>query len=164
MIQEISFQTLSRTLGVRYYRLALGAAAARDLSRAVLYAGYAVMLDSENLDAAKLLRLCRDELGEDGGSEDFPRYTDHSLEAVRGLAAKKKWREAACAAHTLPHQNLRVFNIQGCPLALAKDYAKGADCFALALAKDRYSRLAAEGIAKLSSKRKSFWNILRGLL
>ena len=164
MIQEISFQTLSRTLGTRYYRLALGAAASRDLSRAVLYAGYAVLLDHENPGAAKLLRLCRHELGEDGGTEDFPRYTDHSLEAVRVLAAEKKWREAARAAHALHDQSVRVLNIQGCLWTLAKDYAKGADCFALALGKNRSSRLAAEGLAELAPKRKSFWDILRGLL
>ena len=164
MIQEISFQTLSRTLGARYYRLALGAAVVRDLRHAVLYARYAVLLDQENLYAVKLLRLCCDELGEDGGTDGFPGYTDHSLEKVRALAAEKKWREAAMSAHALPHQSVRVLNIQGCLWALDKDYAKGADCFALALNKDRFSRLAAEGLAELGSKRKSFWNILRGIL
>ncbi|MDR2445501.1 MAG: hypothetical protein LBD44_06170 [Spirochaetaceae bacterium] len=164
MIQEISSHTSGRTLGSRYYRLALGAAAVRDLSRAVQYAWYAALLDHENPNVVKLLQLCRDELGEAGGTGAFPEYADHRLERVRTLAAEKKWRDAARAARAIPNQSVRVLNIQGCLWALAKDYTKGSDCFALALGKDRSSRLAAEGLAELSAKRKRFWNILRGIL
>jgi hypothetical protein len=158
MTQEISSHTLRQSLGVRYYRLALGAAAERDLGRAVLYAGRACELDREHENAARLLRLCRYEMGEDGGPED----SDDCLESVKRLTAKKKWREAALAARTIPNQSVRVLNIQGCLWALAKDYTKGASFFALALRKDRSSRLAAEGLAELAPRRKRFGIFLGG--
>jgi hypothetical protein len=155
----------SRGLGARYYRLALAAAAARNLSGAVLYAWYACELDHEHRDAVKLLRLCRYELGEPGDTADFaePGISDkmeQGLERIRHLGVGKKWREAAQAARGLPHQSVRVLNIQGCLWALAKDPVKGADCFARALRKDRFNRLAGDGLAELAGKRKRFWNIL----
>ncbi|MDR2070145.1 MAG: hypothetical protein LBP81_01820 [Treponema sp.] len=153
MTHEISPYTLSRALGARYYRLALGAAAARNLSAAALYSRYASLLDQEHPGAEKLFRLCRYELGESGD-------TGEGFEKVRLLCAEKKWREAARAAQSLPHQSVRVLNLQGCLWALAKDPAKGAGYFARALSKDRFNRLAAEGLAKLTLKRKPFWRIL----
>ena len=164
MMREISFDTVRGTLGARYYRLALGAAVERDLSRAALYACYATLLDHEHANAEKLLRLCYRELGQGCGTEIFPEDRDDGLERTRLLAAEKKWREAAKAAHAISHQSVRVLNIQGCLWALANDYDKGARCFALALGKDRSNRLATEGFVEIGSKRKSFWNILRGIL
>jgi hypothetical protein len=164
MTREISPYTLGRDLGARYYRLALSAAAARNLSGAVLYARYAVLLDRGHRNAAKLLELCLRELGEPGGAEIFPETPDGPLEKVRLLAAEKRWREAARAARDIPGQNARVLNIQGCLWALAKDTAKGADYFVRALGKDRFNRLAAEGLAELIRKRKPFWNILGRIL
>ena len=164
MTREISPYALGRDLGARYYRLALSAAASRNLSGAVLYARYAVLLDREHQNAEKLLGLCLRELGESGGAESFPENSDGLLEKVRFLAAEKKWREAARVARDIPRQSARVLNIQGCLWALAKDTAKGADYFIRALGKDRFNHLAAEGLAELIRKRKPFWNILGRIL
>ncbi|MDR0377580.1 MAG: hypothetical protein LBH70_07285 [Spirochaetaceae bacterium] len=164
---ESGSPSLLRGFGRRYYRLALSAAARRDLSGAAICARYAVMLDPEHRDAAHLLQLCLRELGEPGGMAGLPEdsekgieFEQDSLEQVRLLAAKKKWRKAAQAARSVPQQSARILNAQGCLWALAGNPAKAADCFAQALGKDRGSRLAAEGLAELSPKRKWFWGIL----
>ncbi|MDR2743500.1 MAG: hypothetical protein LBB98_15315 [Treponema sp.] len=159
MTHEISPSALSQALGARYYLLALGAASARNLSAALLYARYAVLLDHEHQNAVKLLGLCRYELGEPGSAESLEENSGDRLEKVRLLVAEKKWREAARAARALPHQSVRVLNMQGCLWALAKDPAKGSDYFVRALGKDRFNQLAAEGLAELTLKRKPFWNI-----
>jgi tetratricopeptide (TPR) repeat protein len=152
-------------LGRRYYRLALSAAARRDLRSAVLYARYASTLDPGQANAVKLLDLCRYELGEGGGTEDEGLEKEdlgkEDLGKVRLLAAEKKWREAARTARAVRRQSVRVLNIQGCLWALAKDYTNAADCFAQTLGKDRLNPLAAEGLAELTRKQKPFGNILR---
>jgi hypothetical protein len=175
-VYETGPYTVIRGLGARYYRLALAAAARRDLSRAALYARYAVTLDHEHRDAVKLLRLCRYELGEPGGTERLPEELADSadpgipgepekgLEKVRLFAEGRAWREAARAARSLPRQSVRVLNIQGCLWALANDPAKGADYFARALIKDRSNRIASEGLAELTRKRRRFWGILGKIL
>jgi hypothetical protein len=162
MTQETGLHTLNQSLGARYYRLALGAAVERDLSRAMLDARCACELDGEHENAARLLSLCRYEKGEGCGAEDFPEDSGDCLESVRRLTADKKWREAALAAQAIPHKSVRVLNIEGCLWALAKDYTKGASCFARALGKDRSSRLAAEGLAELATRRKRFGIFLGG--
>jgi Flp pilus assembly protein TadD len=146
-------------LGTRYYRLALAAAARRDLTAAVLYSRHALLFAPENPGAAKLLRICRCELGET--EEAAP---DEGLEKVERLAIEKKWRDAARAACALPGQDVRILNIRGCLWALAGDYEKAVDSFARALKKDHGSRLAAEGLAEITFKRKRFWNILGRIL
>jgi tetratricopeptide (TPR) repeat protein len=160
---ETNPDMLRRNLGRRYYRLALSAAVRRDLSGAVTYARYAVMLDGEHRDAEKLLLLCRRELGEGGGTEGFSDDTEERLEKVKTLAAGRKWRQAARAVRTVPVQSVRVLNVQGCLWALAGNYAEAAGCFARALRKDRGSRIAAEAmaaaVAELTLKRKRFWGI-----
>ncbi|MDR3171512.1 MAG: hypothetical protein LBU17_07790 [Treponema sp.] len=147
---------MNQELGVRYYRLALAAASQRDLSGAVVYARYAGLFDAEHQDAAKLLRLCLYELGEPGGEEP----PDDRFEAVRALAEQKKWRAAARVAQSIPHQSVRILNIQGCLFAVAKRYSKAADYFAKALTKDRDNRLAATSLVELTLRRKRFWEIL----
>jgi tetratricopeptide (TPR) repeat protein len=127
----------------RYYRLALSAAVRRDLSGAVIYARYACLLAPENEDAAKLLELCLYELGENSSGE----VADDGFDQVRALAAQKKWRKAEQAARAIPHQSVRVLNIRGCLLAAAKRYAQAAGCFAAAMNKDRFNRLASAGFA-----------------
>jgi tetratricopeptide (TPR) repeat protein len=148
---------MDKELGTRYYRLALSAAAQRNLSSAVLYARYACLFDGGRRNAAKLLELCLYELGEAAGGED------DGLEAVRALAKKKDWRAAARAARTIPHQSVRILNIQGCLWAAARDHTQAADCFARALAKDRDNRLAAAGLAELARRPKPLWKILEAL-
>jgi tetratricopeptide (TPR) repeat protein len=159
---------MNEELGLRYYRLALSAAGRRDLTNAVVYARYACLLDPQHSDAAALLGLCLYELGESEAprSADAPvigeaqDITADALERVRSLMEQKKWRAAARAARAIPHQSVRILNIQGCIFAGAKRYALASDCFAKALAKDRGNRLAAEALAELAPRRKRFWGIL----
>jgi tetratricopeptide (TPR) repeat protein len=147
---DLSFMELEK----RYYRLALSAAVRRDLGGAAIYAQYACLLSPENGDAAKLLELCCYELGENG--------EDDGLDQVRALVTQKKWRKAEQAARTIPHQSVRVLNIRSCLLALARQYTQAVDCFAAALGKDRFNRLAtdglvAAGLAATAVQRKWFW-------
>jgi tetratricopeptide (TPR) repeat protein len=150
---------MNRELGTRYYRLALSAAAQRNLSSAQLYARYACLFDGDHEDAAKLLDLCLYELGESAGGE--AEGLDDGLGSVRALAEKKQWRAAAKAAGAVPRQSVRVLNIQGCLWAAADCYAKAAGCFAKALAKDRDNQLAAAALADLAQRPQGFWKILR---
>jgi hypothetical protein len=152
----------------RYYRLGLAAAKRRDLSSALRYAEFACLLKSlartdapkqngvlhenggpEEDDAARLAEICRCELG-NGAVND-------GLEPVAALAGQKKWQAAATAAKAIPRQDARLLNIQGCLWALAKRYARAADCFAASLAKDRGNRLAADALAEIGRQRKYFW-------
>jgi tetratricopeptide (TPR) repeat protein len=167
---DSDLHTISRGLGTRYYRLALSEAVRRNLRGAVIYARYAAMLDPEHRNAVQLLRLCRYELGESDDTKAFPEESlaeltihtnsEESLEKIKLLGAEKKWREAARAVRVLPHQSVRVLNMQGCLWALAGNRPKAADCFAQALRKDRFNRLAAEGLAELPPKRRFLWGIL----
>jgi hypothetical protein len=87
---------------------------------------------------------------------------DAGLAAVRALAEKKEWRAAAKAARIIPHQSVRLLNIQGCLWAAAKDHAKAADYFARALTRDQDNRLAAVCLADLARQApRRFWQILR---
>jgi tetratricopeptide (TPR) repeat protein len=128
----------------RYYRIALAAAQRRDLSRAALYARYVLALNADHEGAAKLLEICRDELGES---------VEDGLDKIRALAGQKKWRAAEKAARALPRQSVRILNIRGCLHAAAKHYRRAADCFARALIMDRSNTLAAEGFAEAASRR-----------
>jgi tetratricopeptide (TPR) repeat protein len=142
-------------LGGRYYRLGLGAAKQRNLSAALRYASFACILDPEHGGAARLVEICRYELGEAPGEDREP-----ALERLKLLAKQRKWKAAAKAARGLPHQNVRLLNTQGCLWALANQYALAADCFARALAKDRGNRLAADALAELGRRRNCFWRFL----
>jgi tetratricopeptide (TPR) repeat protein len=166
--------TLTADIAGRYYRLGLAAAKRRDLSAALRYADLARLLkpqdrtnapvqgdalyengevykngEPEQDDAARLAEICRHELGS-GAVND-------GMEQVAALAEQKKWQAAAKAAKAIPRQNVRVLNIQGCLWALAKRYARAADCFAASLAKDRGNRLAADALAEIGKQRKYFW-------
>jgi hypothetical protein len=147
----------------RCYRLGLEAAKRQDLSAALRYGSFAAILEAEgNLrafrpaeepeqgGAARLVEICRYELGGDFGE-------GRELERIALLAGQKKWKAAARAARNLPRQTVRLLNIQGCLWALAKRYAPAADCFAGALAKDRGNKLAAEALAELGRRRIYFW-------
>jgi uncharacterized protein HemY len=138
--------------GTQYYRLALSRAVRRDLSGAVIFARYACLLDPSHGDAARLLEICRCELGE----RDLDGESENILGRVRILVEQKKWRAADKAARAIPRQSAAVLNIRGCLLAIAKRYNKAADCFARALLKDRGSRLAAAGFAETAPRRKWF--------
>jgi hypothetical protein len=155
---------MNKELGTRYYRLALSAAARRKLSSALLYARYACLFDGEHQDAARLLDLCRYELGETADGAGADSGVDKGLAEVRALAEKKQWRAAAKAAKAIPRQSVRVLNIQGCLWAKAKSYAKAAGCFARALAKDSDNRLAAAALADLAQRPRRFWKILGDIL
>jgi tetratricopeptide (TPR) repeat protein len=91
---------------------------------------------------------------------NIPQDSEECLEKIKSLGAEKKWREAAQAARALPQQSVRVLNIQGCLWALAGNRPKAVNCFAQALRKDRFNRLAAEGLAELPPKRRFLWGIL----
>jgi hypothetical protein len=137
-------------LARHYYRMGLGAAKRRDLSAASAYAGFACLLDAEHGGASRLAEICRDELE---GAEETPEAFDR----IGLLAGQKKWKAAALAAERIPYQSVRILNIRGCLLALAKRYAPAADCFAKALVKDRGNVLAAEALACLGRRRNHLW-------
>ncbi|MDR3301864.1 MAG: hypothetical protein LBT01_04940 [Spirochaetaceae bacterium] len=150
---------MNRDLGRFYYRLALGAAARRDLKTALAYAHYACLLDSEHEDAAKLLAICRHET-------EAP---DLALDQVRQLAGQEKWLEAAQAAQGIqavqktPQQSVRLLKIQGCLFAIAGQDAQAKACFAKALEKDGSDRLAASVLAELGRQKKPFLPALWGV-
>jgi tetratricopeptide (TPR) repeat protein len=146
-------------IGERYYRLGLGAAKRRNLSAALDYAAFACILDPGHGGAARLAEICRYELGEPAGEPQDP-----ELEGIRLLAGQKKWKAAAGAAKNVPHQSVRLLNMQGCLWALAKRYALAADCFARALAKDRGNLLAADALAGLGPQRNCFWRFFCSFL
>ncbi|MFP3088948.1 hypothetical protein LQZ21_01310 [Treponema sp. TIM-1] len=138
--------TTTEGIGRRYYLLGLAAAEQRNLTAALHYGSFAHILDPGLGDAARLAEICRYELG---GMPEPERFTI--------LAGQKKWKAAALAAKGVPHQSVRLLNIQGCLWALAKHYGRAADCFARALTKDRGNRLAADALAEFSRRRKCFW-------
>ncbi|MDR3191569.1 MAG: hypothetical protein LBT87_00720 [Treponema sp.] len=77
-------------------------------------------------------------------------------ERIGLLAGQKKWQAAAKAAKDVPHQSVRLLNIQGCLWALAKRYEQAADCFAKVLEKDRGNTLAPEALAEIGRRWKRF--------
>jgi tetratricopeptide (TPR) repeat protein len=139
-------------LGSCCYRLALQAASRRDISAAALYARYACILDAEHSGAARLLGLCLRELGDPEAAQylpegsPMPAAAEDTLEKIRLLGGRKKWRAAARAARSLPGESPRFLNIRGCLCALAGRYSEAADFFARALAKDRGNSLAQAGL------------------
>jgi tetratricopeptide (TPR) repeat protein len=142
------------------------AARRRDISGAALYARLALALNPEQAGAARLLELCRDELGEcafsDAASDASCDAVGESaagdeLAKVRALTAQKKWLAAEKPAGVLPRQSVRILNIRGCLLARAQRFARAADCFAKALAMDRFNALAARGFAETQARRKWCW-------
>jgi tetratricopeptide (TPR) repeat protein len=139
-------------MGRRYYRLGLAAAKRRDLSAALRYAVFARILNPGHGEAARLEEICRYELG-----ESIEALRDPELEGIRLLAGQKKWKAAAAAAKALPHQSVRLLNVQACFWALAKRYALAADCFTKALVKDRGNTLALEALAELGPQGNRFW-------
>ncbi|MDR1904787.1 MAG: hypothetical protein LBQ88_21190 [Treponema sp.] len=136
----------------RYYRLGLAAAKQRNLSGALRYACFACLLDPGHDGAERLAEICRYELGENRDEPQEP-----GVERLGVLAEQKKWKAAAKAARGLPRQSVRILNMQGCLWALANRYARAADCFARALAKDRGNMLAVEALAELGRRRTYFW-------
>ncbi|MDR1108386.1 MAG: hypothetical protein LBL19_05065 [Spirochaetaceae bacterium] len=139
--------TIVERLGRRYYLLALGAAKRRNLTLALQYVSFTNILAPGFDDAARLVEICRYELGETQEPEP---------EKLRILVGQKKWKAAALAAQGVSHQSVRLLNIQGCLWTLAKRYTRAADCFARALAKDHGNRLAVDAFAELSRQRKYF--------
>jgi tetratricopeptide (TPR) repeat protein len=144
----------SREIARRYYRLGLAAAKRRDLTAALRYALLSDVLspkDGDNScheDAARLAEICRSELGD---------TRDPAFERIALLVKQKKWVVAARAAGAVSDKSVKLLNIQGCLWALAGRYAPAMDCFGKALAKDRRSILAADALAELARRRKSFW-------
>jgi tetratricopeptide (TPR) repeat protein len=157
--------TQGADLARRYYRLGLAAAKRREVGLALRYAERACVLDSlcrndahlypdapHGSDARHLAEICRYELGEEQAALD---HTE--MARVSALAGEKKWQAAAKAAQSIPHQSVRLLNIQGCLWVLANRYAPAADCFTKALAKDRGNRLAADTLVEIGRRRKYFW-------
>lgn len=138
-------------LAARYYRLALSAAARRDLSSAVAYARYTCLLNTGHENAAKLLGLCLHEMGEP--NEEYDAAADE-FEQIRPLIQRKKWRAARRLARSIPHQSVRVLNIQGCLCACSKRYGTAARFFAKALEKDSGNRLALSALTEVTTRRK----------
>jgi tetratricopeptide (TPR) repeat protein len=146
--------TDSEEIARRYYRLGLAAAKRRDLTAALRFAFLACVLnpeggdDSCHEDVEHLAEICRSELGD---------TRDPAFERIGLLAKQKKWSAAARAAGTVSEQSVQLLNIQGCLWALAGRHAPAMDCFGKALAKDRGNILAADALAELARRRKSFW-------
>jgi len=138
-------------LAVSYYRLALSAAAQRDVSAAAMFARYACMLNQNHENAAKLFGLCMNELGY------FETDSSEVLMGIRALAGQKKWREALNRAKSNHNNSVRMLNIQGCLYACAKRYGKAARFFSKALEKDRGNRLATACLAEVTRLRCGFW-------
>jgi hypothetical protein len=139
------------TIARRCYRLGLGAAKRRDLRAALNYASLARSLDPGHDGAARLAEICRCEL--DGAEEP-------ALEGLMPLIRQKKWKAAAAAAERLPHQSVWLLGIEGCLWALAKRYNSAICCFTGVLARDRGNLLAANALAELGRRQKSFWRSL----
>jgi tetratricopeptide (TPR) repeat protein len=137
--------TTVEEIGRRYYLLGLAAAKERNLTYALHYVSFANILAPGLGEAVRLAEICRYELEEIQEPERFS-----------FLAGQKKWKAAALAVQRVPHQSVRLLNIQGCFWALAKRYTRAADCFARALVKDRGNRLAADALAEFGRRRKSF--------
>lgn len=169
---------MTGALGERYYRLALSAAAQRDLSGAAEYARHAMRLGAENPNAPKLLGLCLYELGELGAAhallagspalaqaagEERAR-AESGLEQVQALVRQKKIRRAVRAARAIPHQSVRVLNIRGCLYGGMGRYGAAVDCFSKALEKDRGNRLASAGLTDALRQRTCFWRVYEKLL
>jgi hypothetical protein len=140
--------TIVERLGRRYYLLALAAAKQRNLTIALRYVSFANILAPGFDDAARLMEICRYELGETQEPEP---------EEISIFVGQKKWKAAALAAQRISPQSVRLLNIEGCLWTLAKRYTRAADCFARALVKDRGNRLAADAFAELGRQRKCFW-------
>jgi len=136
---------LMAELSKGYYRLALSSAARRDLSGAERLARYARLLDEQNENAAKLLEICRHELG------GFMESAD-AIEQISIPVKQKKWREAARLLGSAPHQSVRVLYIRGCLHACAKQYWVAAQCFKEALEKDCGNQLAAKYLYSCTQK------------
>jgi tetratricopeptide (TPR) repeat protein len=145
-------KSMNAKIAARYYRLGLASARRRNLSAALRYASCAWLLDPGHDDAARLVEICRYEL--DGNIEEA---REPSFERLGVLVGKKSWKAAAKAVRHVPHQSVWLLNVQGCLWALAKRYARAADCFARALAKDRGNVLAADALAELGQRRTCFW-------
>ena len=139
---------MNESLAERYYRLALSAAARRNLSCATEYARYACLLDAMHKDAAKLLKLCLYELG-----EPCSEYAG-KFKQIRALAALKMWKRAGAVAGSIPRQSVLVLNIQGYINACAKRYDAAARFFAKALEKDSGNSTALAGLTEISNNRK----------
>ena len=158
-------------LAVQYYRLALSAAARRDLSSAALYARSACLLGGGQENAARLLGLCLYERGELAEAQNvlssFPELAatireecgamENGFERIGSLVRQKKWRGAMRGARLIPHQSVRILNIQGCLCALAGDNGKAARFFAKALQKDCGDRLALAGLMEAVNRKKRLW-------
>jgi hypothetical protein len=138
----------------RCYRLGLGAAARRDLGAALEYAALARALDPLHDGAVRLLEICRYERG---GAEEAG---EPPLTGLMSLVQRKKWKAAAEEAKRLPRQSVWLLTVQGCLWALAKRDDSASACFAEALARDRGNLLAANALAQLGRRRKSFWRFL----
>jgi tetratricopeptide (TPR) repeat protein len=153
--------TGSEEIARRYYRLGLAAAKRRDLTAALRFASLACVLNPEDdgddsclEDATRLEEICRSELGD---------AREPAFEQIRLLVKQKKWAAAARATGTVSDQSVLLLNIQGCLWALAGRYAPAMDSFGKALAKDRGSILAADALAEIGRRRKSFWRFFVSL-
>jgi len=153
-----------------YYRLALSAAAQRNLRGAIEYAYYAVQLGGGHEKAARLLCLCHYQLGETSAVKDLlPDFPDIdaavkedqdsvivAAEQIRSLVRRKKWRDAARLAASVKHQSVRLLNIQGCLYASAKQYREAARVFAEASRLDKGNPLAMAGLAEVATRKTRF--------
>jgi hypothetical protein len=105
---------------------------------------------AEELAGLKVERILNEPTAARAFSADFPALTiavdeacrreQEAAEQIQVLLRRCKWRRAALEAKAIPHQNIRVLNMQACLFAAAKRYAATARFFARALGKDCGSR------------------------
>ncbi|MDR0491725.1 MAG: hypothetical protein LBH28_10830, partial [Oscillospiraceae bacterium] len=108
---------MSDSLDMGYYRLALYDAKRRNLSKTIIHARKALLLNAENESARRLLGICLYEMGDlDGAAKALDGCTEligtvlaershmnEALDAARGLASRKKWRKAGSLLCSLGH-------------------------------------------------------------
>ena len=78
------------------------------------------------------------------------------IERISVLAQQRKWRKALRLVSSIPHQSVRVLNIQGCLYACAQRYKRAARLFSDALEKDHANLLAAKGLIESTQRQKLF--------
>ncbi|MDR1531760.1 MAG: hypothetical protein LBS62_06195 [Clostridiales bacterium] len=124
---------------MNYYRLALAAAARRDISCAL---SYAPLMDMSDAKAAKLMEICQTELG---------KIPPELAELVR----RREFRAVLRALRTC-YKSVRVLNLEGCLLAIGGRYGSAAKCFASALARDHGNIFARDCLMEVSMRRGFF--------
>lgn len=112
---------LDKLIGLCLHRLGNYSAAGR------FFAGFPVLAEETESDRERALAA-------------FSEVRRLTGEFRRGFFAKLKHRKALAVLEKLPHQSVRVLNIQGCLHAFLGKEGAAASCFSMALELDRYNK------------------------